>query len=468
MTFDFIIIGSGPAGSIVSNKLAKEGFKIALIDRAKNEKSTIINDFFCPYVNKCPSYYSPLYSNQLGGNSELWHSKIYLLSEDELNMNDWNIKYKELKKYSDLLAKTFNIKKKLLTKFKKKKRNTIHRYSLRANFRNMFKYLKINQNQNIKIFKGYSPVKLIFFKNKVAKVIVKNNEKNSKILNLKNSIIFCAGGLGNPHLLLNLLPNKNPLLGKFLSDHSHVNIGKILDKNFERFKQIAKPNIKSNLGIKDEEIALIKKKDNFFSGIQLDYKTDPLRKLRRFFVKIENLKIRKFLSFFSFIILKLNGLYFKIGVLVNRYYKYSFEFFFSQNPNTKNKASLSHKFDEFGLKKIDIKWNIRKKDQKIYNSIIKEFLISEGFLNEQIKDYNFQNNFYKSGVSGLHPSCTTKIGKSSSLGVINSNLKLFDYDNIYVCGSSVFPFNGYTNPTWTIMTLALRLSHKLKKKYKKI
>ena len=122
MTFDFIIIGSGPAGSIVSNKLAKEGFKIALIDRAKNEKSTIINDFFCPYVNKCPSYYSPLYSNQLGGNSELWHSKIYLLSEDELNTSDWNIKYKELKKYSDQLAKTLNIKKKLITKFKKKKK----------------------------------------------------------------------------------------------------------------------------------------------------------------------------------------------------------------------------------------------------------------------------------------------------------------------------------------------------------
>ena len=45
----------------------------------------------------------------------------------------------------------------------------------------------------------------------------------------------------------------------------------------------------------------------------------------------------------------------------------------------------------------------------------------------------------------------------------NSDLKLFNYDNIYVCGSSVFPFNGYTNPTWTIMTLALRLSEKLKK-----
>ena len=50
MTFDFIVIGSGPAGSVLSSELAKfQGFKIALIDRAKNEKSLTINDFLSLY-----------------------------------------------------------------------------------------------------------------------------------------------------------------------------------------------------------------------------------------------------------------------------------------------------------------------------------------------------------------------------------------------------------------------------------
>ncbi|WP_130897566.1 NAD(P)-binding protein, partial [Streptococcus pneumoniae] len=33
MKYDFCIIGGGASGSIVSNVLAKEGFKVALIER---------------------------------------------------------------------------------------------------------------------------------------------------------------------------------------------------------------------------------------------------------------------------------------------------------------------------------------------------------------------------------------------------------------------------------------------------
>ena len=73
----------------------------------------------------------------------------------------------------------------------------------------------------------------------------------------------------------------------------------------------------------------------------------------------------------------------------------------------------------------------------------------------------FRNKFYKNGLSGQHPSCTTKIGKNEKDGVVNKDLKLFGYNNMYVAGSSVFPYNGYTNPTWTIMTFAIRLARLL-------
>ena len=38
MNFDFVIIGSGPAGSTLSEELSKKGFKIVIIDRAKKNQ----------------------------------------------------------------------------------------------------------------------------------------------------------------------------------------------------------------------------------------------------------------------------------------------------------------------------------------------------------------------------------------------------------------------------------------------
>ena len=466
MEFDYIIIGSGPAGCILSNELSNSGFKIALVDRAQKINSSSINDFLCPYINYCPNYYTPVYSNTLGGNSELWHSKVYLLSEEETKRYNWNIDYNELLKFSNLLTKKFKINdEELITKSETINSFSKYRYSLRASFRNVFKFFNIDQNKNISLFKGYSPTKILFNKSKAESLIISDPERNEQKINLKKAIIFCAGGLGNPHLLLNLISNKSNLLGKYLSDHPHVNIAKVNSKNFEKFKKIAKPNILKNFGLISNEIALVNSKENIFAGSQLDYKTDPIRKLRRIFIRFKNINLRKFLSLFGFILQKFNGLYYKLGSLIGKYNKFSFEYFFSQTPNDGNYVYLSEKLDEFGLKKINVKWDINKEDLINYNELISHNIGINGCILKTEENIKFEKNFYKNGLSGLHPSCTTMIGDNIDNGVVDSDLKLFNHDNIYVCGSSVFPFNGYTNPTWTIMTLSLRLAEKLKKIY---
>lgn len=63
---------------------------------------------------------------------------------------------------------------------------------------------------------------------------------------------------------------------------------------------------------------------------------------------------------------------------------------------------------------------------------------------------------------GQHHSGTTRMANDNKKGVVNRNLKVFALSNVYVCGSSVFPTNGWVNPTFTIVALSLRLSHHLK------
>ena len=87
----------------------------------------------------------------------------------------------------------------------------------------------------------------------------------------------------------------------------------------------------------------------------------------------------------------------------------------------------------------------------------------KGVLIKKKKHANFTT---KKILAGLHPSCTTLMGADKLSGCVDKNLKLFDHKNIFVCGSSVFSSNGFTNPTWTIMALSNRLSEYLTNIYK--
>ena len=65
---------------------------------------------------------------------------------------------------------------------------------------------------------------------------------------------------------------------------------------------------------------------------------------------------------------------------------------------------------------------------------------------------------------GIHQSGTTRIAKSIEEGVVDSNLKVFGTDNLYVCSSSVFPTSGQANPTFYLGAFAVRLAHFLSNK----
>ncbi len=48
--------------------------------------------------------------------------------------------------------------------------------------------------------------------------------------------------------------------------------------------------------------------------------------------------------------------------------------------------------------------------------------------------------------------------------VVNKDLKVHGVNNLYVSGSSNFVTGGYTNPTFTIVQLAIRLAEEINKK----
>ena len=113
INYDYVVVGSGPAGSILTKFLSEKNYKIAIIDRAADKLKGKKNFIFNPYINNCPNYYTPSFSDQIGGNSAIWHKKIYLISKDEVTRGKWPLKYSEILKYSQILARKLKINHKI-------------------------------------------------------------------------------------------------------------------------------------------------------------------------------------------------------------------------------------------------------------------------------------------------------------------------------------------------------------------
>ncbi len=450
--FDFIIIGTGPAGSLLAWLLAKKNYQICLIERSNNKK--IISN---PYVNNCSFDYLPLYSNKIGGNSALWHNKIFLISKKEFREKLWGFKYKILKLYSNKLEKILNIPEKKIKIFQKNKLNISQ--SIRFNFNNIFEFLSIKNNKNIHIIREYSIINILENKtNSIKEIQIKNVSGKVKNIKLKKAIILCAGGLGNTHLILNLF-NKSKLKKTFLADHPHIKIGDLEKKNIDHLKEFKKYYLNKNIIEKN----LFFKKHNLYAVTQIavfsseDYVRKYLKKIHKsnfFFYKTINILIMNFYFYFYKFFNLLNKLIYSK--------KFCLEFSFSQNKKS-GKIQLSNAKDIYGLKKINIHWKISTSERTKYKNLIR-FI----FYKLKLPRVKLFNDFAKNVYVGQHPSCSTPISRKKNGITVDKNLKLKSYNNVYSLGSNVFPENGFTNPTWTIMTLGLKLmDHLVNKRFGK-
>ena len=57
-----------------------------------------------------------------------------------------------------------------------------------------------------------------------------------------------------------------------------------------------------------------------------------------------------------------------------------------------------------------------------------------------------------------HHAGTTRMHADPEQGVVDENLRVREWENLFVSGASVFPTAGVANPTLTIVALSLRLA----------
>ena len=131
-----------------------------------------------------------------------------------------------------------------------------------------------------------------------------------------------------------------------------------------------------------------------------------------------------------------------------------------QEPEFTNRISLNSTKDRIGMPRISINYKISKKTLDTSKVMIN--LIGNIFIKHDLgriahnQSYNLSNFI---SDAGYHHIGGTRMGNDKNTSVVDKNLKVHGIKNMFVCGSSVFPTGGHTNPTLSIIKLSLRLSN---------
>jgi choline dehydrogenase-like flavoprotein len=59
---------------------------------------------------------------------------------------------------------------------------------------------------------------------------------------------------------------------------------------------------------------------------------------------------------------------------------------------------------------------------------------------------------------GLHHMGGMRMAASEADGIVDPNLRLHGTRNVHICSAAVYPTSGYSNPTHTLLALAMRLA----------
>ena len=126
-----------------------------------------------------------------------------------------------------------------------------------------------------------------------------------------------------------------------------------------------------------------------------------------------------------------------------------------QEPIYSNRLELSDDHvDRFGDSIPFLNYQQTEKDKKTIVSAEAKIRELASMLGENLV-------FRPTKLSSHHLMGTTRMSENDSAGVVNSDLKVFGTQNLFIAGASVFPTGGAANPTLTLAALSMRLAEHL-------
>lgn len=135
-----------------------------------------------------------------------------------------------------------------------------------------------------------------------------------------------------------------------------------------------------------------------------------------------------------------------------------------QRWNPESRVSLISAKDDLGSKRVRLDWRVYDQDVndiKTSLELVARELMKVGFGPVSFGD----PGGFSTMTGGAHHLSGARMHESPNFGVVDANFRCHAIDNLYAVGGSAFPTSGFSNPTLTIVALAVRLARTLKERF---
>ncbi len=482
--YDICISGTGPAGITLALKLAARKHRVLLLEAGDLHFDPRSNDVYKGTVSGL-DYFACNVSRQrfFGGTSNHWGGMCHALKARDFARRDyvphsgWPIEKADLDPYREETIDILDVKFPPAPDYLGLHHQDAHLQKLGFGYsepptRFKGKYLPtIEASGNITALVNANVVDIVLTEDgaRVEALKISDYEGNTLVARA-TCFAICHGGIENARTLLNAnrqipagVGNRADLVGRFFMEHPHFIVATaIIDHDHPGISRYvrAKPgslpvayyeprrDFQESRGILSFGARFIPTSGFYASPARYSFR----RRLKRFVCETDAL-----LSLAE----SMDG-----DGHVRCPHDMIFRTAAEQNPNPASRISLGGDVDQFGLRRVDVNWQLTELDK----NTLRQSALEVGRVMAQrdlgrVKlapwlldpSLSFPDTRHDE-VAGFHHMGTTRMASTPTEGVVDENLRVFGVDNLYLGGSSVFPTSSHVNPTFTIVQLSLRLA----------
>ncbi len=497
---DVCIVGAGAAGIVLAVELVRLGKRVVLLEGGGTEIEEASQDPYASELTGLP--HKGIHTGRFrakGGTTTKWGGQILELDEIDFEArpgvpeSGWPFRKDELSPYYERALKLEGLDKVLRkdqdvwaaigrsTPTFEGLESYCSRWCPEPNF-GLLHRATLEDSESLVLWLHANAVDLVLEGDEVRGVTCRTMTGLEATFEA-TQYVFCLGAIESSRFFLQPRPeglpwNRSGLLGKHFQDHVDCNAASVevvaQDRFHELFDNVFVGGFKYHPKLRLSP-ALEVAKGTLNVAATMNFESDLDEALSRIKTTVKNMLRGRWSD------LRLQDVGYMLGhlpLLCRQVWRYKVEHraynpasatvhlrvHCEQEPSSTSSITLAESRDGLGLYRTQLNWQISEQELATIRQYVQvaqaslqgvATIIPNPMLMAGSAEFRLQCDDSNHHMGGMRMSVAEQDG------VVNADLRMHGTRNLYVCSGAVFPTSGFSNPTHTLLALAVRLADHL-------